>query len=59
VFLPAGETGLPADSAACSEDVTVVRKIDLSEAKVHLRRLSDRRVCEIAAAVLVAMGCRF
>ena len=44
VFLPAGETGLQADSAARAEDVTVVRK----------RRL----IGELASKVSVAMGCR-
>lgn len=57
VFLPAGETGLAADSAARAEDITVIRKQSLVEAKGRLRRLSDRRVCEIADKILVAMGC--
>ncbi len=57
VFLPAGETGLAADSAARAEDITVIRKQSLVDAKGRLRRLSDRRVCEIADKILVAMGC--
>jgi len=31
VFLPAGETGLQADSAARAEDITVVKKLSLIE----------------------------
>lgn len=57
VFLPAGETGLHADSAARAEDVTVVRKQNLMEPRDRLRRLSNRRVCELAATVSLAMGC--
>lgn len=57
VFLPAGETGLQADSAARAEDVTVVRKSNLVEPKSGLRRLSDTRVCQMAHAIEVAMGC--
>jgi mRNA interferase MazF len=57
VFLPAGETGLQSDSAARAEDITVVRKQSLVEPKGRLRQLSDRRVCELAAKVRIAMGC--
>jgi mRNA interferase MazF len=57
IFLPAGETGLQADSAARAEDVTVVRKQNLIEARTGLRQLSDTRVCELAAKVSLAMGC--
>lgn len=57
VLLSAGETGLAADSAARAEDVTVVLKQNLSESNSPLRRLSDRRVCELARKVAVAMGC--
>jgi len=57
VFLPAGETGLPSDSAARAEDVTVVRKQSLIEPQGRLRQLGDRRVCELAVKVSVAMGC--
>jgi mRNA interferase MazF len=58
VFLPAGETGLPSDSAARAEDVTVVRKQSLIEPRHRLRQVSDRKVCELAAKVVLAMGCR-
>ena len=57
VFLPSGETGLPSDSAARAEDLTVIRKESLSESRNPLRRLSDKRICELAAKVSVAMGC--
>ena len=57
VFLPAGETGLQSDSAARAEDITVVRKQSLSEPEGRLRRLTERRVCELAAKVTIAMGC--
>lgn len=57
VFLPAGETGLQSDSAARAEDVTVVRKQSLVEPRDRLRQLSDKRVCELAGKVSLAMGC--
>jgi mRNA interferase MazF len=57
VVLPPGETGLQNESAARAEDVTVVHKESLSEARLGLRRLSDRRICELAALVGLAMGC--
>lgn len=56
-LLSAGETGLQSDSAARAEDITVVRKLSLIEPKGRLRHLSDRRVCELAAKVSLAMGC--
>ena len=57
VYLPAGETGLGSDSAARAEDITVVRKQNLSESRSRLRRLSERRICELARKVLIATGC--
>ena len=57
IFLPAGETGLPSDSAARAEDITVVRKQSLLEPRSRLRQLGDNRVCELAAKVSIAMGC--
>jgi mRNA interferase MazF len=57
VFLPAGETGLQSDSAARVEDITVVRKQSLVEPLGRLRQVGDRRVCELAAKVSLAMGC--
>ena len=57
VFLPAGETGLQADSAARAEDITVVRKQSLREPQGRLRQLSDQRIRELAGRVSMAMGC--
>ena len=57
VFLSAGETGLQSDSAARAEDITVVKKQNLFQPQGGLRQLSDRRVCELAAKVRIAMGC--
>ena len=57
LYLPSGETGLQADSIARAEDITVVRKQSLVEPRGRLRQLSDRRVCEIATKVKLAMGC--
>ncbi len=57
VVLTAGETGLQSDSAARAEDITVVRKQSLIEPKGRLRQLSDKRVCELASKVSIAMGC--
>ncbi|HKW98312.1 MAG TPA: type II toxin-antitoxin system PemK/MazF family toxin [Bryobacteraceae bacterium] len=57
VLLSAGETGLAADSAARAENITVVRKQKLVEPRYRLRQLSDRRVCELADKVKLAMGC--
>ena len=57
LLLPAGETGLQSDSAARAEDITVVRKRNLKEPHSRLRQLSDKRVCELASKVMIAMGC--
>ena len=57
VVLLAGETGLQSDSAARAEDITVVRKQSLIEPRGRLRTLSDRRICELAGKVSIAMGC--
>ena len=57
VFLAAGETGLQSDSAARAEDITVVRKQSLIEPTGRLRQLSDKRICELASKVSIAMGC--
>jgi mRNA interferase MazF len=58
IFLPAGETGLQLDSAARGEDVTVVRKRSLIEPQTRLRQIADKRVCELASKVNIAMGSR-
>jgi mRNA-degrading endonuclease toxin of MazEF toxin-antitoxin module len=57
VFLAAGETGLQSDSAARAEDITVVRKLSLIESTGRLRQLSNKRICELAGKVNIAMGC--
>jgi mRNA-degrading endonuclease toxin of MazEF toxin-antitoxin module len=57
VFLPAGETGLSADSMARPENIAVARKENLMEPRQALRRVSDRRICEIAAQIRFAVGC--
>jgi mRNA-degrading endonuclease toxin of MazEF toxin-antitoxin module len=56
IRLSPGETGLHASSIRC-EDITVVKKEFLVEPKFPLRALSNTRVCQIADAVRVAMGC--
>lgn len=57
VRLPAGETGLRADSAARAEDVTAVLKRDLHGPVAGLRRVSHGRICELARKIVMAMGC--
>jgi mRNA-degrading endonuclease toxin of MazEF toxin-antitoxin module len=57
VFLSAGETGLPADSVARAENITIARKRSLIEPRGPLRRVSNTRVCELAAKVMIAMDC--
>lgn len=57
VFLPAGETGLQADSVARAENITTVPKQSLVEPSTRLRRISSTRVCELAAKVALAMDC--
>lgn len=57
LLMLAGETGLSADSAVRAEDLTVVRKEDLIEPRVGLRQVGNARICEIAGAVAIAMGC--
>ena len=56
VYLSPGETGLE-QSCVRAEDVSVVRKASLSEPRHKLRNLSHTRICEIARAVNIAMGC--
>jgi len=57
LFLPAGETGLQADSAARCEDIMAVRKVILEAPRQQLRQLSSSRLCELAQKVAIAMGC--
>ena len=56
-YLAAGETGLQSDSAARAEDITTIRKANLVAPSVRLRQLSDKRICELATKVSLAMGC--
>jgi mRNA-degrading endonuclease toxin of MazEF toxin-antitoxin module len=56
IKLSPGETGLHPSSVRC-EDLTVVKKEFLLEPKSSLRTLSNTRICQIADAVRVAMGC--
>jgi mRNA-degrading endonuclease toxin of MazEF toxin-antitoxin module len=56
IRLSPGETGLHASSIRC-EDLTVVKKEFLVEPRSPLRTLSNTRVCQIADAVRIAMGC--
>jgi mRNA-degrading endonuclease toxin of MazEF toxin-antitoxin module len=51
-----GETGLNL-SCVKGEDITVVRKESLIESRVPLRALSHARICQLADAVRIAMGC--
>ena len=57
VLLTAGETGLGQDSIARAQDITVLQKTTLREPRMALRRVSDRRICEIARLVELAMDC--
>jgi mRNA-degrading endonuclease toxin of MazEF toxin-antitoxin module len=57
VYLTAAETGLAEDSAARAEDITIVRKQSLVEARRGVRQVSEKRICEIAAKVRIAAGC--
>jgi mRNA-degrading endonuclease toxin of MazEF toxin-antitoxin module len=57
LLLLAGETGLKEDSIARAQDITTIRKTSLAEPRVGLRVIGDRRVCELAAMVRIAMGC--
>lgn len=57
LLLSAGETGLAEDSIARAEDITVVPKSELAEPRTALRMVSNRRVCELADKVKLAMGC--
>ena len=57
-LLPAGETGLQADSIARAQDITIVRKDALVEPRSQLRFVSDTRICELAQKVKIAMDCQ-
>ncbi|SRR6266700_3020692 len=55
--LSPGETGLTHPSAVKAEEITTVLKESLMEPRYPLRTLSSTKICEIAEAVRVAMGC--
>jgi mRNA interferase MazF len=57
ILLPAAETGLPADSAARAEDITVVRKQNLVASRTRLRHVGNARICQIVRAVGIATAC--
>ena len=57
ILLAASETGLAGEMVARADDITVVLKADLVEPTVGLRRLNDKRICELAGKVKLAMGC--
>lgn len=57
LLLSAGETGLSEDSIARAEDITVVLKAALSQPRTPLRSVTNRRICELAQKVKLAMGC--
>jgi hypothetical protein len=52
-----GETGLNADSAAQTDNITTVRRESLTEPRPGQRALSHTKVCELGKLVRVAMGC--
>ena len=56
VPLGIGETGLPEDSEAQGENITVVLKSVLRPAESHLRTLSHETLRRIARAVIAGMG---
>ncbi len=57
VYLAPGETGLTSASILKAEDVAVVRKESLLEAREHLRTLSHAKICEVAEKIQIAAGC--
>jgi mRNA-degrading endonuclease toxin of MazEF toxin-antitoxin module len=57
VVLTSAETGLPADSAARVEDITVVSKKDLVPPRSGLRRISHTRICQLGDLIQIAIGC--
>ncbi len=55
--LMAAETGLPADSIARAEDITVIRKDSLVAPRTPLRAIGNARICQLGRAVQTAIGC--
>src|SRR5215475_15076742 len=56
ISLTPGETNLPENSTAQSENITTVLKSSLRESKYPLRRLTAGNLEKIAQGVLIAMG---
>jgi mRNA-degrading endonuclease toxin of MazEF toxin-antitoxin module len=56
LYLAPGQTGLEA-SVLKAEDVTVVRKSALLEARTRLRPLTNSQVRSLAEKIRIAMGC--
>ena len=57
LLLTSGETGLAEDSIARADDLTVVPKSELIASRTLLRIVSNRRICELAEKVKLALGC--
>ena len=57
ILLAPSETGLDSEAIARADNVTVVLKSDLIAPTNNLRTLNDKRICELAAKVKIAMGC--
>ncbi len=57
LLLRMGETGLPADSLAQVDNLTIVARESLSPPSTQQRKLSHAKVCQLAALAHIAMGC--
>jgi hypothetical protein len=57
VYLAPDETGLSSPSILKAEDVTLVRKESLIEARGPLRTLSHNKICEVGEKIQIAIGC--
>ncbi len=57
LLLRMGETGLPADSLAQVDNLTIVNRESLSPPGAQQRKLSHTKICQLAALVHIAMGC--
>ena len=57
LLLRMGETGLSADCTAWVDNITTVARANLSQPRAQQRKLSNAKVCELAALIRTAMGC--
>ena len=57
IFLTSAETGLSSDSAACAENVTMIRRDHLVAPRSLLRQIGSARICQIGHAIQIAIGC--